>query len=92
MGDIVIFLKLLILLYADDTVLMIENHKDMQILLKIFDYCNEWKFKITLEKTKSMIIGRCRKKRNFMLNDSVIENNINIWMCIFTKMENLHTA
>ena len=33
MGDIVIFLKLLIILYADDTVLMTENHKDMQTLL-----------------------------------------------------------
>ena len=33
MDDIVIFLKLLILLYADDTVLMTENHKDMQTLL-----------------------------------------------------------
>ena len=47
MDDIVIFLKLLILLYADDTVLMTENHKDMQTLLNFFsDYCNEWKLKL----------------------------------------------
>ena len=73
--DIVIFLKLLILLYADDTVLMTENHKDMQTLLNFFsDYCNEWKLKINVEKTKSMIIGKCRNKLNFILNDSVIEN------------------
>ena len=75
MDDIVIFLKLLILLYADDTVLMTENHKDMQTLLNFFsDYCNEWKLKINVEKTKSMIIGKCRNKLNFILNDSVIEN------------------
>ena len=75
MDDVVIFLKLLILLYADDTVLMTENHKDMQILLNFFsDYCNEWKLKINVEKTKSMIIGKCRNKLNFILNDSVIEN------------------
>ena len=44
MDDIDIFLKLLILLYADDTVLMTENRKDMQTLLIFFsDYCNEWK-------------------------------------------------
>ena len=75
MDDIVIFLKLLILLYADDTVLMTENHKDMQTLLNFFsDYCNEWKLKINVEKTKSMIIRKCRNKLNFILNDSVIEN------------------
>ena len=75
MDDIVIFLKLLILLYADDTVLMTENHKDMQTLLNFFsDYCNEWKLNINVEKTKSMIIGKFRNKLNFILNDSVIEN------------------
>ena len=78
MDVIVIFLKILILLYADDTVLMTENHKDMQTLLNFFsDYCNEhdeWKLKINVEKTKSMIIGKCRNKLNFILNDSVIEN------------------
>ena len=69
------FLKLLILLYADDTVLMTENHKDMQTLLNFFsDYCNEWKLKINVEKTKSMIIGKCRNKVNSILNDTVIEN------------------
>ena len=71
---IVIFLKLLILLYADGTVLMTENHKDMQRLLMFFSHCNAWKLKINVEKTKSMVIGRCRNKRNFILNDSVIEN------------------
>ena len=35
MSDIVIFLKLMILLYADDAVLLTENHKDMQTLLTI---------------------------------------------------------
>ena len=54
---------------------MTENHKDMQTLLIFFsDYCNEWKLKINVEKTKSMIIGKCRNKLNFILNDSVIEN------------------
>ena len=62
-------------MYADDTVLMTENHKDMQTLRNFFsDYCNEWKLKINVEKTKSMIIGKCRNKLNFILNDSVIEN------------------
>ena len=73
---------------------MTENHKDMQTLLKFFsDYCNEWNLKINVEKTKSMIIGRCRNKRNFMLNGSVIENvTSNIWVCFFTKMEDLFTV
>ena len=66
--DIVIFLKLLILLYADDTVLMKKNHNGMQTLLIFFsDFCNEWKLKINVEKTKSMIIGKCRNKVNFIL-------------------------
>ena len=34
----------------------------------------EWKLKMNVEKTKSMIIGKCRNKLNFILNDSVIEN------------------
>ena len=54
---------------------MTENIKDMQTLLIFFsDYCNDWILKINVEKTKSMIIGRCRNKRNFILNVFVIEN------------------
>ena len=46
MDDIVIFLKLLILLYADDTVLV-------TLLIFFSDYCNEWKLRINVEKTKA---------------------------------------
>ena len=60
---LIMFLKIAILLYADDTVLIADTHRDMQLLLDSFsEYCNTWKLKINIDKTKSMIWGKCRKK------------------------------
>ena len=68
------FLKIAILLYADDTVLIADTHRDMQLLLDYFsEYCNTWKLKINIDKTKSMIFGKCRKKKKFIINNLEIE-------------------
>ena len=46
------YLKLYILLYADDTVIMAESHEDPQVQLNLFvEYCKKWKLKVNAEKT-----------------------------------------
>ncbi|MCG8110258.1 MAG: reverse transcriptase family protein, partial [Candidatus Thiodiazotropha taylori] len=60
-----IFLKLFILLYADDTVIFSDNPKDMQNALYTFqDYCKTWKLKVNASKTKVLIISQGRTPRN----------------------------
>ena len=54
-----IYLKLFILLYAEDTVLMAESPEELQMLLDAFDdYCTIWKLKVNVDKTKIMIFSR----------------------------------
>ena len=49
-----IFLKLFLLLYADDTGLFSENEIDMQQALSVFEtYCKKWKLAVNTEKSKS---------------------------------------
>jgi hypothetical protein len=53
------YLKLYILLYADDTVIMAESNEDPQVLLNVFgEYCKKWKLKVNAEKTKIFIFSR----------------------------------
>jgi hypothetical protein len=60
-----IYLKLLILLYADDTVLMAESSEKLQMLLNAFDdYYTIWKLKENVDKTKIMIFSRGRQPQN----------------------------
>ena len=60
-----IYLKLLILLYADDTVLMAESPEELRMLLDAFDdYCTIWKLKVNVDKTKIMIFSRGRQTQN----------------------------
>ena len=72
--DVTIYLKLLVLLYADDTVIFGTNAKDFQKNLDTFyDYTNLWKLKINYEKTKIMIFGiRNLDVFQFKLGDSII--------------------
>ena len=47
--DLNVFLKLFILLYADDTVLFSESITDLQLQLNVFkEYCDLWKLKVNL--------------------------------------------
>ena len=71
-----ISLKLFVLLYADDTVIMAESREDLQAQLNIFGkYCDNWKLKINVDKTKILIFSRGRPllNVNFSLNGSKIE-------------------
>ena len=60
--DVVLYLKIFVLLYADDTVLLAESPEELQQLLDIFSqYCRTWKLKVNTSKTKVLIFG-IRKK------------------------------
>jgi hypothetical protein len=58
-----IYLKIFLLLYADDTVLMSENVNGMQTILNIFsEYCNTWK--VNIAKTNVVIFSKSKITQN----------------------------
>ena len=58
-----LYMKIYILLYADDTVLLSETYEGMQNMLNIFnDYCKLWKLEININKTKTIIFSSRRLK------------------------------
>lgn len=74
--EIVIYFKLLVLMYADDTVLFSDNSYDLQKSLNFFqEYCTLWKLNVNISKTKIVIFGRgkLKQKLHFFLNDSEID-------------------
>ena len=74
-NDFSIFFKLIVLLYADDTVILANNESDLQFSLDRFNaYCQTWKLKVNIDKTKIMIFGaRKPNSYNFSLGDNCIE-------------------
>ena len=51
--EILTLLKLYVLLYADDTIIMAESPNELQLALNaVNDYCKTWKLKINIDKTK----------------------------------------
>ncbi|MEW8548622.1 MAG: reverse transcriptase family protein [Candidatus Thiodiazotropha sp.] len=74
-ADITIFQKLIVLLYADDTVILATNENDLQYSLDRFhDYCRMWKLKINTDKTKILIFGaRNTSSFHFTIGDEVVE-------------------
>ena len=65
-NELDIYLKLFVLLYADDTVLFSDNESDLQLQLDIFhEYCRIWKLKVNADKTKIVIFSSGRLPRNF---------------------------
>ena len=75
--EILTFLKLYVLLYADDTIIMAENPTDLQLALNaLSDYCNTWKLKINLDKTKIVRFSKGKLQGpapEFRLNDGIVE-------------------
>jgi hypothetical protein len=73
--DLTLWLKLLILLYADDTVLLSDSPSDFQTCLDTFnEYCNNWHLTINYSKTKIIIFGaRQLRNYNFKLGETQIE-------------------
>ena len=63
-----IYFKLLILLYADDTVLFSDNSDDLQSALNVFDeYCKIWRLNVNVSKTKVVIFARGKTPKNLKI-------------------------
>ena len=74
--DIYIFLKVFLLVYADDTVIFGEEARDLQKALFMFEnYCKIWKLTVNISKTKGLIFskGRPNKKLHFIFNECELE-------------------
>jgi len=57
-------LKLVILLYADDTVILAESAEELQTCLNsLANYCKENKFTVNLSKTKVIVFSRNNRLR-----------------------------
>ena len=51
--NLVSYLKIYVLLYADDTILLAESPEELQTALNSMNlYCNDWNLKINVSKTK----------------------------------------
>ena len=60
-----LYLKLFLLLYADDTILISESATGMQRMLNVFDdYCTRWKLSVNLDKTNVVIFEKRKCRRN----------------------------
>ena len=74
--DIVSYLKIYVLLYADDTILLAESPEELQAALYSMNlYCNDWNLKINVSKTKVVIFSRGKiiKHPHFYLGDKLLE-------------------
>ena len=61
------YLKLVILLFADDTVLFSTSQDGLQRMLNLFEnYCDEWKLTVNISKTKILIFTSGRYARNLV--------------------------
>ena len=58
-NGLLIYFKMLLLMYADDTVLFASNKKDLQKSLDAYSrYCSIWKLNVNVSKTKIICFGR----------------------------------
>ena len=54
--ELEIYLKIFVMLYANDTILLAESAEDLQVQLNAFgEYCDNWKMKVNVNKTKIMV-------------------------------------
>ena len=69
------FIKIFVLLYADDTVILADSAEDLQKSLdSFFHYCTEWKLKVNESKTKVVIFGARRiHAYSFKIGNSTLE-------------------
>jgi hypothetical protein len=57
------YLKLFLLLHADDTVIFAESAEELQLPLNIFEkYCSEWRLSIHVSKTKIVVLFKKKVK------------------------------
>ena len=53
------FIKLLLLLYADDVVIFAESSEILQVEIdKLYEYCDKWKLRLNTEKSKTIVFRK----------------------------------
>ena len=63
------YLKILLLLYADDTIIIANDAQSLQTsITHLSEYCQKWKLRINIDKTKSMVFSKTQWKGNFIIN------------------------
>ena len=52
----IVLLKLFVLLYADDTIILAENEIELQLVLNnVYEYCMMFKYSVNTTKTKIIV-------------------------------------
>lgn len=70
-------LHIFVLLYADDILLFSESPEGLQSALNVFQlYCETWKLKINVNKTKVMVFCKKKSKQHhvLLLQNETLEN------------------
>lgn len=70
------YLKIFVLLYADDTIILAENEDDMQKAVDaLFSYCSDNKLHINTTKTKVLVFskGKIRNRPKIKFGDDILE-------------------
>ena len=74
--DLILYFKIFILLYADDTVILSSSAEGLQTALNVYaEYCHHWKLEINASKSKIVIFTKCKNQMNynFTLNNIALE-------------------
>ena len=72
-NDVMCYLQMLLLMYADDTVLFATSKRQLQHSLNMYErYCRQWKLQVNVDKTKILIFGR-KRRQTFTLNNKQVE-------------------
>ena len=72
--NMVHFLNIFLVMYADDTVLLAESKTELQGLLSSYEtYCDKWKLQVNVDKTKIMILGKNYRKPKLKIADREVE-------------------
>ena len=75
--EILTYLRLYVLLYADDTIIMAESPNELQLALNaLSEYCTQWKLKINVDKTKIIRFSKRPMQcpvHDFFLNNEKVE-------------------
>ena len=73
--ECVMVLTLIILMYADDTIILAENADSLQkSLIDFADYCRQWKLNINVNKSKVLIFGfRGNTNNSFYIDTEQLE-------------------
>ena len=69
-------MRLYVVLYADDTIIIAENDEDLQVALNgLSEYCQKWCLKVNTAKTKIIVFarGKVRKYPKFQSGSNEIE-------------------